>query len=131
MRSISLVFCGFFLCLSLLSCQKPEGIGGIALLKGKVHMRDYNNSGVLIDEYDVPDERVYLIYGESDSLYDDDTRTNFNGDYQFEYLYPGKYTVYTYEYCDTCSAGIRPVFVTIDIPARTKEVSAPTLYLKK
>ena len=87
----------FFVLLMLFSaCAKEPGIGGEASIYGKVYARHYNSTfTVLLSEYYVPDTYVYLVYGD-DINYGTRIKTNYNGEFEFNYLYPGDYTIYTY-----------------------------------
>ena len=78
------------------ACSKDAGIGGEASIYGKVYARHYNSTfTVLLSEYYVPDTYVYLVYGD-DINYGTRIKTNYNGEFEFNYLYPGDYTIYTY-----------------------------------
>jgi len=100
------------------SCSKTEGPGGTSSLNGKVLVYDINGLGDTIGEpYYAMDQDVFLIYGESDDTYDDKFATSFDGSYRFDYLTPGKYTVFTYSRCDTCNDGTTVVKKSIEITA--------------
>ncbi len=78
------------------ACSKDAGIGGEASIYGKVYARHYNSTfTVLLSEYYVPDTYVYLVYGD-DINYGTRIKTNYDGEFEFNYLYPGDYTIYTY-----------------------------------
>ncbi len=78
------------------SCAKEPGIGGEASISGKVYAKHYNSTfTVLLSEYYVPDTYVYLVFGD-DVNYGTRLKTNYKGEFEFNYLYPGEYTVYTY-----------------------------------
>lgn len=80
----------------LTSCSKEEGEGGTSLITGKVYVQLYDKTGTfIINEYYVPEEDVYIIYG-NDDIYSDRFRTNFDGAYWFKYLRQGNYTIYAY-----------------------------------
>lgn len=82
----------------LSSCSQPEGVGGNSHIKGKIRINYYNEdfSELLSSEPTVAkDEDVYLIFG-NDSVAGEDTKTSFTGDFEFEYLWPGKYKLYYY-----------------------------------
>ena len=72
---------------------------GAGIIKGKVYAKNYEPTGFLTGQYYIGDEKVYLVY-DTDSSYYIDTRTNFNGSYQFNNLIPGNYKVYAYSKCD-------------------------------
>ncbi len=101
---------------TLVGCSKQAGEGGTAVLTGKIFARDYVD-GWLVDSFYVPDERVYIMYGNS-SIYDDDTRTHYDGSYRFNYLYPGDYTIFAYSECASCPSGKEAIKKTVTI---TKE----------
>lgn len=87
----------FFVLMMLFSaCAKEPGIGGEATIYGKVYAKHYNSTfTVLLSAYYVPDTYVYLVYGD-DINYGTRIKTNYNGEFEFNYLYPGDYTIYTY-----------------------------------
>ena len=110
----------------LQSCKKVEGEGGQASIHGEIWGVEYNNIGEIILEYPLPEERVYIIYGKHDStsnsIYDDNMRTSYNGKFEFPYLKAGYYTIYAYTKCSECWAGKEPVFAEVNIPKGEKEV---------
>lgn len=66
------------------------------MITGKVYARHYNSTfTVLLSEYYVPDTYVYIVYGD-DINYGSRIKTNYDGEYAFEFLYPGDYKIYTY-----------------------------------
>ena len=80
------------------SCKKEAGDGGNSSIKGKVSREIrvvLNNPSTAIGTFPAADEDVYIIYGDHVSP-DDRVQTNYNGEYEFLYLRPGKYTVYAF-----------------------------------
>jgi hypothetical protein len=78
------------------SCSKEEGPGGNCTIEGKVYVLDYNQElTTKLDEFYGSEIDVYLIYGD-DIIYSEDFKTNYDGSYRFNYLRPGKYTLFTY-----------------------------------
>jgi hypothetical protein len=114
----------------LQSCSKVEGPGGSSSIVGKVHVEKYDVAGNLINEYDAPDEDVYLIYGEDGTFYDDDVKTSYDGTFEFKYLQKGTYKLFVYQDCNTCASGIEPVFVEVEITDKKSEVSAGTIIIR-
>lgn len=99
-------------------CKKEEGTGGNASIRGRVWVRDYNSSfTTLIGEYPAEDTYVYIIYGDNVG-YDKRIKTDYEGEFEFRYLYPGNYTIYVYSADSTFTdlTGEVPVIheVTID-----------------
>ena len=78
------------------SCKKNPGVGGDAKIQGKVYFKHYNSTfTTLIEEGYLADTYVYIIYGDQMN-YSSRQKTNYKGEYEFKYLYLGKYKVYTY-----------------------------------
>jgi hypothetical protein len=83
---------------SLFSCNQQEGIGGNSHIKGKIMVNYYNEdfSELLTNEpLAAKDEDVFLLFG-NDTVIGDKTTTSYTGDFEFEYLWPGKYKLYYY-----------------------------------
>jgi hypothetical protein len=123
---------GIFLGIFLLggACEKFEGEGGSCTLIGKVLVQDYNGAGQLVDEYYAPDERVFIMYGE-DSIYNDDTRTNYDGSFRFANLYKGDYRVFAYSECDTCDAPEVPVMASVTFTKNQETQHTADIVIRK
>lgn len=127
-RSLSVLFITVFL---ISACEKPAGEGGNASIRGRVRVRDYNASfTVFIREYFAQDQRVYIIYGE-DQVYSDDFRTDYDGWYEFRFLRPGHYKLFTYSKDSTLQSPTQqvPVFAEVTIPSGETLVTAPDLVI--
>ena len=91
----------FFLLL-VCSCEKEAGEGGTSSIVGSVYkISTYYN--VLTQQNDTvyyqldSGEDIYIIYSEDENdFYDDNIETNWNGQYRFDYLRKGDYTVFIY-----------------------------------
>jgi len=107
-----------------LACEKPEGEGGTSSIKGIVIKQEFNNAGQLKNEYPAPDERVYIIYGVENNIYDDEVKTHFDGRFSFDFLRKGKYQLFAYSECktDTCP-NLVPVFVDAEITEQNQIVN--------
>lgn len=112
-------------------CSKPEGEGGTSAVYGKVYAYNYNGSGVLVDEYYLADEDVFIIYGEGDNYYDDSYKTSFDGSFRFQYLTKGTYTVFVYSDCDTCPSGIEEISQTFEITGNNEDVVLDDFEVRK
>lgn len=115
----------------LLSCKKEPGKGGTSSISGKLKIYDINGQGDTLGEFYAMDEDVYIVYGEDDNTYDDRFRCSFDGSYRFDYLTPGKYTVYAYSRCDTCNDGMKPSFRVVDVTEKKTEYTVPDLNILK
>jgi hypothetical protein len=124
--SLKFLFIAVF-ALSIIGCSKDAGEGGNSSIVGKVKTMEYSN-GWLEAEYYTPEARVYIMYGNS-TIYDDDMRTHFDGSYQFDFLYPGNYTVYAYSDCDTCASGTEVNMTTVEITDKNQIVEVPDIII--
>ena len=95
----------FNLILLFIGCTKNPGIGGQALIIGKIQVNNINALGDTIATYDAQEEDVYIIYGNLTNTYDDDTKTSHDGSFEFKFLNPGNYDVFTYSDCADCPNG--------------------------
>lgn len=62
------------------------------------------------------DEDVYIVYGDDDDIFDDNTKTNYDGTFKFTNLRKGAYKVFAYSKDESStSTPLTPVFSTIEI----------------
>jgi hypothetical protein len=136
MKNLSL----FTLCALLLaaSCKK-EGIGGDATIRGYVHARQYNTTfTAFISQYPARDVYVYIVFG-NNTGYDKRLKTDYNGNFEFRYLYKGDYKVYAYSKDSTlqdpsCLLGGPceiPVIKDVHISERKQVFNIDTLLIYK
>lgn len=119
--------------LCVIGCKKEPGSGGDALITGVVMARDYNSTFTsVIGEYPASDEYVYIVYGDHPG-YDKRIKTDYNGAFQFEFLYEGKYTIYAYSADSTLSEldGTVPVIRSIEITERKQKFDAGIITILK
>ena len=133
MKNILIISLGVLI-LALSACAK-EGEGGAATIEGKVMVRLINENTLdTLATYEALDERVYIVYGDAD-VYGDDVRTTYNGNYQFDYLYQGDYTVYAYSEClfnlVDCPGETSTVLKEVNISSSRETVTVPTLTINK
>ncbi|OWY24457.1 hypothetical protein C7N43_05765 [Sphingobacteriales bacterium UPWRP_1] len=101
--------------LCFLGCRKEAGPGGNAAIRGNVHAYHYNSTfTVFIADYPAADEYVYIIY-DNDFSYSDRVKTDYEGDFEFNYLYPGQYRIYVYSLDSTLQAPSGKIAVVKDI----------------
>ncbi len=110
--------------ISLISCNKTEGEGGFATIKGLVTTYNLNGAGELIETYPAADEDVFIIYGTEDNVYNDKIATSFDGTFSFSYLNPGTYTLYVYSKCDSCPDGNNAIKKQVIISEKKEVVDA-------
>ena len=128
MRSLILFSAVSFL---LFSCTKVEGPGGSSAIIGKIHAEVYDGANNLINEYDIPKEDVYLIYGDENTFYDDDIETSYDGTFRFDYLEPGNYQLFVYSKCVSCPSGKEIVLVDAEITSKKSTVDVGTIVIRK
>jgi len=116
--------------LTFYSCKKEPGSGGNASIFGKVFVKDYNSTFTTFQgEYYGGDIYVYIIYGD-DKDYSDKVKTSYDGTYEFKYLRPGKYQVYTFSKDSTLqTTNVIGITQDVEITKRKQEVEVPDLVI--
>lgn len=102
---------------SFISCEKEEGTGGMSSISGNIYNTDYSPGfSEIIDQYAIPDTDVYIIYGDDDT-YSDKIETSHNGNFKFEYLREGKYTIFVYskDSSHSSTSEIIPIKVNVEL----------------
>ena len=126
----------FSLLIILPSCQKTPGEGGRASITGHVQvirMHQLNNPTSNYDTIPATDEEVFIVYGENISP-DDRVFTNPDGDFAFNWLRSGDYTLYVYSEDTSDVANPLPevaITTTVTIEDRKEEVDAGTITIYK
>ena len=128
----------FFFILPMLlfaNCTKEPGVGGSAIVTGKIYAEDYNALGTLTGEYYAQNYKVYLIYGNESGAFDDDINTSYDGSFEFKYLQKGDYELFVYSnysYCPTCgNAGDSVVSVKFQITEKKQELDLSDITIFK
>ncbi|MFM9943936.1 MAG: hypothetical protein ACKVQB_01755 [Bacteroidia bacterium] len=105
----------------LIACEKPEGEGGKATIKGNVWTEDWNNTFTSLEtEYAAADKEVYIIYGTNTS-YSKRIRTDYEGDFEFKFLREGNYKIYVYSKDKTLQSKSGEIAVVKDIEITKKK----------
>ena len=113
------------------ACKKVEGPGGSSTIKGKLNIQVFDVGNNLINEYDGQEEDVYLIYGTTDTFYDDDVKTSYDGSFEFNFLQNGTYTVFVYEDCNSCPSGKDIIIHEIEISEKKSVKDLGTINVRK
>lgn len=116
----------------LLGCSKQAGEGGKSTVKGKILVEDWNNAFTIKNgEYPGLDVDVFIIYGDNVS-YNDKTRANYNGEFEFKYLRKGKYTIYVITKDKTLqsASGEKSIIINFELTEKkeTKTLDQITVY---
>lgn len=106
------------------SCKKDAGEGGLASISGKVYGYDINSAGIVTDSGYVGDVQVYISYGDH-TYVDDNVRTSYTGEYSFQGLQKGKYTIFTYSECDTCNFNQTSIVQKFEITSSKQDGELP------
>lgn len=114
-------------CLSLTACNNKEGEGGTGTVKGYVKLVHHpdDNYSLNADTLDAAKTDVFIIYGDQ-PFYGDDVETGPDGLYQFDYLTPGKYTVFAYSTLATGEKVAVSQTVTLE---RGQVAEVPTIFI--
>lgn len=119
------------LAFSLFACEKNPGEGGNATVLGSVWVEDYNSTFTdLLGEYAAMDEDVYIVYGDNVG-FDDKVETDYLGNYRFDYLRPGKYTIFVYSKDSTMSTinGETVVLKEVEITESNQVLTVPQIVI--
>ena len=107
--------------LLIFGCKKEPGVGGNASITGKVIVRKYNATfTTYLGSYPAADHYVYIVYGDHPG-YDSRIKTDYDGNYRFEFLYPGNYQIYSYSLDSTEQSLGGQVVVKKDVVLRRNE----------
>ena len=82
--------------ISFLGCKKTEGDGGAASVRGHVFVIDFKDDfATKPDTMIASEEDIYIVYG-SNEIISDKSTTNESGEYGFDYLRKGNYSIIAY-----------------------------------
>jgi len=122
-----------FIAITLISCVKTPGEGGSASIEGSISLVrrvQINNPASTVDTIPASDVEVHIIYGDHTSP-DDKVDTNPDGDFAFNWLRTGDYTLYVYSEDTSSTASPLPkiaFYFEVEIEDRDDIVtSAPLL----
>ena len=105
MKNTTYLILFLFATTSFISCKKSPGIGGQASILGNIKVNNINILGDTIATYDAQDLDVFIVYGNLNNTYDDDTKTSYDGSFEFNFLNAGEYEVFVYSDCADCPNG--------------------------
>ena|ERR1035437_8133281 len=91
----------FFLLMAFVtnSCKKEPGTGGMATIQGKIWVRQYDKYFTTLSyQYAGINQSVYILYGNTHGLGGNgqSTKTDYQGNFQFQYMQKGDYKIYVY-----------------------------------
>lgn len=117
----------FALALVMPSCNKGPGEGGTGTVQGFVKLVHHPDDDFTLtpDTMAASKTDVFIVYGD-EAYFGNDVETGPDGMYRFEYLLPGKYTVYAYSTLPTGEK--EAVSETVEL-ARGATVKVPTIYI--
>lgn len=103
-KQTSIALLIFMLCIPFLnSCRKGPGPGGKGTIHGRIYEYNYNKEFTSLQgQYFKGDHEVFLQY-DGENTYAEKISSHYDGTFEFEYLLPGNYTVYTYSKDSTLS----------------------------
>ena len=114
------------LLLALHACTKGPGEGGRASIKGTIFARNYSNSFAVIDSGLIGGQKVYIKYGDEPGI-SDDTDTDQNGEFYFNFLREGKYTLIVYSKQLINNTLDSAVVKQVEITSRNQQLVVPQI----
>ena len=121
------------------SCEKSPGEGGTSTIQGSVYkLCTYYN--VLTQQTDTvyyqldAKKDVYIIYSDNENeFYNDNIETNWNGQYRFDYLRKGDYTLFVYtDSTDALNISYDyPIFKHVKIDANNSTFTLPDFVINE
>ncbi|MBL7774166.1 MAG: carboxypeptidase regulatory-like domain-containing protein [Chitinophagaceae bacterium] len=108
------------------SCAKGPGEGGRASITGRVFATNYNNNYVAVDSGNIGGINVYIKYGDDPGIADN-TDTDPNGVFRFNFLREGKYSIIVYSKKLVNNVLDSAVISTVEIKSRKEEVNLPVM----
>jgi len=134
-KSIVLTIMIMFSALWLVGCEKSPGEGGSASIRGKVLVEEHLISSQVETSYFAKDEKVFLIFGE-DTEFDLDTRTSYDGSFEFEFLRTGNYRVFVYSDCSPLdsecdNSETKAVILDVSINDKNETIDLDTIIIEK
>lgn len=114
----------------LFGCNKLPGEGGSSTIKGIIVEKRMSSVGTVITQYPATNEDIFIIYGDENTFYDDRERTSYDGSFEFRYLQPGKYQIFTYEECPSCPGGKKEIHLETEITSKKSVVNLDTIYIR-
>lgn len=126
-KTINSLLALIMMAMLLPACNKGPGEGGTGTVQGFVKLVHHPDDDYTLtpDTMVAAKADVFIIYGD-EAYFGDDTETNADGMYQFEYLRPGDYTVFAYSTLPTGEKVAVSESVTLERGAVAK---VPTLYI--
>lgn len=109
------------------SCNKGPGEGGTGTIQGLVKLVHHADDDFILtpDTMVAAKTDVFIVYGD-EAYFGDDVETGSDGMYQFEYLLPGSYTIYSYS---TLPSGEKVAVGETVTLTKGATVQVPTIYI--
>lgn len=120
-----------FILSAIISCTQEEGIGGSGKIQGVV-VEKYYNHDFSVFQYEAPasDKDVFIQFGDN-NIVDDNIETNYTGNFEFNYLWPGNYRIFYYS-DDTSLQTLEDIAMVHDVKlGKSETYTLDTLYTYK
>ncbi len=103
---------------------------GDCTVGGKLMYQEYLGPFPTGDVLPSQENEVYIVYGE-DSVYFDRMDTGANGNFEFQDLIPGTYTLYAYSECASCTDTLTTVSSIVTVGGDDLFVSGGEMVIEK
>lgn len=128
MKKIKILAIILTLSLFYVSCTKGPGTGGRASIVGHVYAMNYSNSFAKIDSGYLGGYNVYIKYGDEQGI-SDNTDTDPDGTFKFDFLREGKYSIIVYSKVLFNGALDSAVVLPVEITSRKEELSLSDIHI--
>lgn len=126
MKQIKIIVTILIVSAILFSCKKGPGSGGRASIKGTIFARNYSNTYIKTDSGFLGGQKVYIKYGDEPGI-SDNTDTDPNGEFYFNYLREGKYTLVVYSKQLTNNVLDSAIIKTVEITSKKQALIVPQM----
>lgn len=126
MKHIKIILATLIISTLIFSCTKGPGAGGRASIKGTIFATNYNNSYLKTDSGLIGGQKVYIKYGDEPGI-SDNTDTDPNGVFYFNFLREGKYTLIVYSKQLTNNVLDSAIIKTVEITSKKQELVVPQM----
>ena len=102
------------------------------MISGTLKGMKYDGAGNLLASYPLMDHDVFIIYGDDETnvIPNDDTKSSYDGSFEFSLLQKGTYRIFTYAKCPACASGDTVIIKTVELTDKKETVDLGTIEVR-